>query len=105
MNPSDVAPMVVAVTLTVVTGAVILLRPITKRLGDYLEALTRARREPEPSIEPRILETLDRIEERLRLVEERQEFTDALLRRGETRERLAAGHTSVSGADRPSAGS
>jgi hypothetical protein len=90
MNPADIAPMVVAVTLIVVGGGVALLRPISKRLGAYLEAATRARREGPPALEPRVMETLERIDERLRLVEERQDFTDALLNRPSRRERIAA---------------
>lgn len=100
MNPGDIAPMVAFVTLTVVVGAVALFRPITKRLGNYLEMITRAKLQPESPVEPRIAETLERIEERLRLLEERQEFTDALLRRGELRERLSAADDLATGRGR-----
>jgi hypothetical protein len=87
MNPSDVAPMIVGVTLILVGGGVALLRPIAKRLGAYLETVTRAKRdEPKPVIDERMVETLERIEQRLRLVEERQDFTDALLSRQKARE-------------------
>jgi len=88
MNPNDVAPMIIAATLILVGGGVALLRPITKRLGDYLETITRAGRQQPPALEPRVVETLERIEDRLRLLEERQDFTDALLRRGEESRRL-----------------
>jgi len=79
MNPNDIGPMIAMLVLTVVVGAVILLRPITKRLGDLLEVMITERRRPVPSLEPRLQETLERIEERLRLVEEKQDFTDALI--------------------------
>jgi hypothetical protein len=81
MNPNDIAPMVAILVLTVVGGAVILLRPISRKLGDLLEVMIAERRRPTPTIEPRLQETLERIEERLRLVEERQDFTDALISR------------------------
>ena len=80
MNPGDVAPMVMAVTLFVVTGGVLLLRPITKRLGDYLEILAEQKRQPPPvQDDPRILAALENIERRMARLEERQAFTDALL--------------------------
>jgi hypothetical protein len=83
VNPGDVAPMVVFLAALVVGGGVALLRPITKRLGAYIEAVTlEKRRPPERSVEPRVIESLERIEERLHLLEERQDFTDSLLARG-----------------------
>ena len=83
MNPNDVAPMVMAVVLFVVTGGVILLRPISKRLGAYLEMLTEERRrgvQQAPETDPRLLSALDNLDRRLARLEERQDFTDALLR-------------------------
>jgi len=89
MNPGDVAPMVVGLTLIVVTGGVLVLRPLARRLGDYLETLIASRR-AEQSLprDPRLQESLDRLEERLRLVEERQDFTDAMLASGGGRKQL-----------------
>jgi hypothetical protein len=90
MNPNDVAPMIVATTLIIVTGAVALLRPIAKRLGAYLEAVTfEKQKQPQKTIEPRIVETLERMDERLRLLEERLDFTDSLLSRTAAAERPA----------------
>lgn len=87
MNPNDVAPMIVATTLILVGGGVALLRPIAKRLGDYLETMTRMKREePKPVLDERVIETLDRIDQRLRLVEERQDFMDALISRPQARQ-------------------
>ena len=37
MNPQDVAPMIVFTTLIVVTGGVVLLRPLVRRLGDLID--------------------------------------------------------------------
>jgi hypothetical protein len=81
MNPNDVAPMVVGALFIVVSGGVLVLRPLARRLGDLLEAMVAERRRPPVTIEPRIVETLERVEERLRLLEERQDFTDALIGR------------------------
>jgi len=95
MNPNDIAPMIVGTTLILVTGGVVLLRPLTKRLGDYLETLTRARRAPQAAIEPRIVETLERMEERLRMLEDRQDFTDSLLNRAGQKAHLESGTRAV----------
>ena len=80
MNPGDVAPMVMAVTLFVVTGGVLVLRPIAKRLGAYLEVLAEQKRTaPQVQDDPRVLAALENIERRMARLEERQAFTDALL--------------------------
>ena len=72
--------MVLGVVFFVMTGAVILLRPITKRLGNYLEVLAEQKREaPRPIEDPRVLVALENIERRMARLEERQAFTDALL--------------------------
>jgi hypothetical protein len=76
----DVAPMLLGMTFFIVTGAVILLRPISKRLGSYLEALAEEKRKgPVVSEDPRVLGALENIERRMARLEERQAFTDALL--------------------------
>jgi hypothetical protein len=78
-----VAGMIIAVTAILTTGGVILLWPITRQLGSYLRALTEEKRAlPRPGEPPaeRVVQVLDRIDHRLRLLEERQEFTDELLR-------------------------
>jgi hypothetical protein len=80
MNPGDVAPMVMAVTLFLVTGGVLVLRPIAKRLGAYLEVLAEQKRQaPQVQEDPRVLAALENIERRMARLEERQAFTDALL--------------------------
>jgi hypothetical protein len=74
-------PMVVSVVLFLTIGGVLILRPIAKHLGAYLEALTRQQLEGDRSVERAqlrdILETMDR---RLQLLEERQDFAERLLR-------------------------
>jgi hypothetical protein len=85
MDPGSVAPMVASVTLFVVTGLVILLRPISKKLGSVLEAIAEEKRR-NLSVVPmaredaaRIATMLDTIDRRLAHLEERQDFTDKLL--------------------------
>lgn len=46
MDWSEVGPMLVAATMILTTGGVLLLRPLTKRLGDLIEVLIQERREP-----------------------------------------------------------
>lgn len=77
----NVAPFVVAIVFILTAGGVALLRPLTRRLGDLLEAMAAARRDPGVREElARIREVQEILSERLTLMEERQEFTDALLR-------------------------
>jgi len=90
MNPGDVAPMVLGIVFFVVAGGVVLLRPITKRLGLYLEVLSEEKRSriasPRPEVDARLVGVLESMEKRLARLEERQEFTDDLLsgtKRGE----------------------
>lgn len=80
----EIAPMLVGITLILTTGGVILLRPISKRLGTYLELLAderRARLNPaaKPTDTARIVALLENMEERIARIEDRQEFTDRLL--------------------------
>jgi hypothetical protein len=85
MTPADVAPFVVAMTALICLTAVILLRPIAKRLGSYLEVVSEERRRDlmqKPASDAdigRIANALEQIDRRLAHVEERQEFTDRLL--------------------------
>jgi hypothetical protein len=86
MNPQDVAPMIVFTTLIVVSGGVILLRPLTRRLGDLIEVIVAERRRhlapPEPAADrERVVNIVESLEQRLRHLEERQDFTDSLLTR------------------------
>lgn len=85
MNPNDVAPMILGVTFFLVTGLVILLRPISRRLGAFLEVLAEERRralteQPLSRADAtRITQVLENLDDRLARLEERQEFTDRLL--------------------------
>lgn len=81
MSP-DLAPMIVMVTAILTTGGVLIFRPITKRLGSLLEVMT-AQKLRAASIDPndtqRIRELLTSIDGRLNLLEERQDFAEALI--------------------------
>jgi hypothetical protein len=85
MNPNDVAPMIIGVFFFVTTAAVILLRPITKRLGSYLEVLAEERRRSltqqpvDRSDTVRLTAAIEALESRLAQVEEHQDFTNRLL--------------------------
>jgi hypothetical protein len=85
MNPGDVAPMVVGLTFIIMGGLVVLLRPISKKLGNYLEVMAEAKRRslaatPASSADTaRIVTVLDTLDRRLAHLEERQDFTDKLL--------------------------
>jgi hypothetical protein len=86
MNPNDVAPMVMAVVMFLTVGGVLVLRPISKRLGAYLEMLVDERRRaaPAPQVpDERLVSALENLDRRLARLEERQDFTDALLRNKE----------------------
>ena len=73
-------------------GGIILLRPITRHLGQYLEAKAKAGpalggRSPEEM--ERVFNFMEGISDRLELLEERQDFTEKLLskpRDGESRD-------------------
>jgi hypothetical protein len=70
------------VTLVVSFGAVILLKPLMKNLGNYLEAKaedrqTLGRRSPEDW--DRLFANLETLGDRLEALEERQDFTEKLL--------------------------
>ncbi|MGW8268628.1 MAG: hypothetical protein ACWGSQ_19845 [Longimicrobiales bacterium] len=74
------APMVFAIILTLTIGGVILLKPIANKLGILLEAMAKEKQEPRLTEElGHIRELLETITGRLALLEERQDFTDALL--------------------------
>ena len=79
----ELAPMLVAMTLILTTGAVYLLRPVAKRLGDLLELMAKQRAgEIEAPKSQQMEQLLEAIDTRLGLVEERIDFTDSLLQAG-----------------------
>ncbi len=77
--------MVLGVFFFVTTAAGILLRPIAKRLGSYLEVLVEERRRTltampmERAEAARLVSAIENIEKRLTAVEDQQDFTQRLL--------------------------
>ncbi len=89
MDPA-IGPMVVMVTAILTTGGVLIFRPITKRLGSLLEVMTAqklraATAAADPNDTARIRELLTSIDGRLNLLEERQDFAEALISAGDTK--------------------
>lgn len=80
------APMIFAIILVLTIGGVVLLKPIANKLGNLLEAMARERQEPRIGDElERMREILETVSGRVALLEERQDFTEALLRDPERR--------------------
>ncbi len=74
--------MTVVVVLTI--GGIILLRPISKHLGQYLEAKANERKalgQRAPEDWDRLFATLEGLATRMDTLEERQDFTERLLSR------------------------
>ena len=74
------APMIVTVTLILMIGAVILLKPLSKQGAALLEQMLKDRREgrTENDLE-HLTSSIASISERMRLLEERQSFTESLI--------------------------
>lgn len=71
----------IPITLFMSVAAVLILRPLTKRLGGLLEAMTRDRRQvpvQDPTSE-RTIALLEHISRRIDLMEERLDFTERLV--------------------------
>jgi hypothetical protein len=79
-------PIIVLTSGIFTTGAVLILRPISTRIGALLEALTdRQRRPMSPPELSQIRELLTGIDGRLSVLEERQDFAEALISAGDPR--------------------
>lgn len=94
MDWEAIAAMVTSVVLFVVVGAVVLLRPLAKRLGDVAEAFALDRREGVPRLREELeltRELLRSQQDRLALLEERLDFTEELVRRSSDAKRLGSG--------------
>ena len=89
MGPAQlelIAPLIFAIILTLTIGGVILLKPIANKLGHLLEAIAKEKSEPHIGGEfGHIRDMLETTNARLTLLEERQDFTDALLQDPERR--------------------
>lgn len=78
-----IAPMIMMVVLTLTVGGVMVLRPIAKRVGDLLEMYARERQAGLESDLHQVRDLLETMDARLRLMEDRQDFTERLLSSGE----------------------
>jgi chromosome segregation ATPase len=81
MDSNAVAGMVFTLILTGLIGGFILLHPLTKRLGALLERRleTEGRTAPAQAEVRRLAETVNSLEAELRMLKERQEFTENIL--------------------------
>lgn len=88
MYSGDIVALTVMVTGIVTTGGVLIFRPISKRLGTLLEVMTQQKlraAHADPHDTMRIRELLTSIDSRLTLLEERQDFAEALISAGDTK--------------------
>lgn len=87
MDPG-IAITIMMCTGILTTGAVLILRPISKRLGTLLDVMSQQRLQAPSRGEgetARIRELLTSIDSRLTLLEERQDFAEALISAGDTK--------------------
>lgn len=87
MDWEQIAPMVVGVVFIVTTGAVVILRPIAKRLTDLIELYSRDKQTGIQGDVHQIRDLLETMNARLHLIEERQDFTESLLTPGDKAKR------------------
>lgn len=88
MNSGDIVSLAVLVTGILTMGGVLIFRPISKRLGMLLEVTTQQKlraANSDPHDTARIRELLTSIDSRLTLLEERQDFAEALISAGDTK--------------------
>lgn len=75
----ELVGVIISVTFMITTAAVILLWPITRRLGAYLEVLVQEKRSAVRLEEDvRVQQALEDVSQRLALLEERVEFGEKL---------------------------
>jgi hypothetical protein len=79
-----IGPVIIAVTFILTVGGVLVLRPIAKRLTDLLELYSRDRQAGIQSDVHQVRDLLETMNARLQLLEDRQDFTERLLTRGES---------------------
>lgn len=88
---TEVAPMIVAVVLTLVIGGVILLKPIANRLGFLLEAMAKEKESALGNDVGHMRDLLETMNARLQLMEERQDFTERLLSGERQKDQIGGG--------------
>jgi hypothetical protein len=85
------APVIVTVTLILMIGAVILLKPLSKQGGALMEQMLKDRREGRTASDlEHLTSSMASLFERMRLLEERQSFMESLIEAApESRGRIA----------------
>ena len=86
-----IAPMVISTVFILTVGGVILLRPVMKRLGALLDVLVLQKTRAPDEENRRLRDTVDTMNERLTLMEERLDFTERLIGRGGAGGRTGSG--------------
>ena len=81
-----IAPMIVSVVLILTVGGVALLRPVAKRLGALLDVMVLEKTRSSKAGDGRLVESIETLNDRLSLLEERQDFTERLISDGGTTE-------------------
>ena len=87
MDWEGIVPLLVPIVLFLTVGSVLILRPISTRLGVLLEAMAKERSARPSEDTYRLREEVERLRARLELLEDRQDFTDGLLEAGRPRGR------------------
>lgn len=77
-----IAPMIISTVFILTVGGVILLRPVMKRLGALLDVVVLQKTKAPDEEERRLRHTVETMNERLTLMEERLDFTERLIGRG-----------------------
>ncbi len=80
-DPAIIAPMVVSIVFFVTTGAVLIFRPLTKRLGERIAVSKQPPAAPaaDQAELAQLRQALEETSARLERLEERVEFTERLL--------------------------
>lgn len=90
MDWEIVAPMMVALVGILTTGGVLVLRPISKKLGTLIEAMAREKTAGNQEELRFLRDVVETTNQRMALMEERLEFNERLLGRNEAIEAGAA---------------
>ncbi|MXW16387.1 MAG: hypothetical protein F4139_00440 [Gemmatimonadetes bacterium] len=82
-----IAPMIISTVFILTVGGVILLRPVMKRLGALLDVLVLQKTKAPEEENRRLSDTVETMNERLTLMEERLDFAERLIGRGGAEDR------------------
>ena len=75
-----IAPMIFGLTIVLSTAAVLIIRPLTKRLGELIENTSRNRQAPLSSEDvSKLTDAVGRLTDRIESLEERQDFSESML--------------------------